>query len=34
MFQLPMSTLKLGCRPVMFGAITAVMLAEYSEVQD
>jgi len=33
-FQLPMSTLKLGCRSVMFGAITAVMLAEYSEVRD
>jgi len=29
-----MSTLKLGCCPVMFGAITAVMLAEYSDVQD
>jgi len=34
MFQLPMSTLKLGCRSVMLGAITAVMLAEYSEVRD
>jgi len=33
-FQLPMSTLKLGCRSIMFEAITAVMLAEYSEVRD